>query len=115
MFAEVARVVRPGGSFYLSTPYRSFVGTALDPAWWLIGHRHYTKEVLVALAQKHGFTVELFEVRGKMFVILNTLNLYFSKWILRRERLFSSYFDTKDTMEYFQKGYVNIFMKMTKV
>ena len=112
MFQEVARVLRPEGSFYLSTPYRSVFSCLADPAWWLIGHRHYAKEFLVNLADRNGFTVQVFEVRGKHFVLLNALNMYLTKWILRRGRLFANYFDKKDTAEYFQTGYATIFLKM---
>jgi SAM-dependent methyltransferase len=114
MFNEVKRVLRKGGAFYLSTPYRSFFSCIADPAWWLIGHRHYSMKFLVDLAEKNGFAVEIFEVRGKHFVLVNVLNMYFSKWILRREKLFANYFNKKDTSEYFQKGYSTIFMKMKK-
>jgi len=114
MFFEIARVLRRGGSFYLSTPHRSFLSCVADPAWWLIGHRHYSKIFLISLAEHHGFAVETFEVRGKGFVLLNALNMYFSKWILRRGRLFASYFDKRDTAEYHLAGYVTIFMKMRK-
>jgi len=114
MFMEINRVLRNGGSFYLSTPYRSFFSCIFDPAWWLIGHRHYSKQFLTNLAIHNGFIVERFEVRGKFFVLINALNMYFSKWILRRGRLFSAYFDKKYTAEYFQKGYSTVFMKMKK-
>ncbi len=115
MFFEVHRVLHKGGSFYLSTPYCSFFSCIADPAWWLIGHRHYSKEFLINLADKNGFLVETFEVRGRFFVLFNALNMYFSKWILRRERLFAAYFDNKDTKEYFQNGFATIFMKMRKL
>ena len=50
LFAEIARALRPGGVVYLSTPFASVRAAAFDPAFWLIGHRHYTVARLAALA-----------------------------------------------------------------
>lgn len=55
MFTEVARVLRSGGVFYLSTPHASFFSNILDPAWWLIGHRHYSREQLALYAKQNGY------------------------------------------------------------
>jgi 2-polyprenyl-3-methyl-5-hydroxy-6-metoxy-1,4-benzoquinol methylase len=34
-FNEIWRVLKPGGRFYFSTPYRNFFSCIGDPAWWL--------------------------------------------------------------------------------
>src|SRR3990167_9539709 len=49
MFEEVARVLKGGGVFYLSCPYKSLVSVIFDPAWWLADHRHYSREQLATL------------------------------------------------------------------
>ncbi len=51
MLKEISRVLKRGGAVYLSTPYRSFLGTVLDPAWWLIKHRHYTKQKIRSIIE----------------------------------------------------------------
>ena len=43
MFSEINRVLKNNGVFYLSTPFSNLFSDILDPAWWLIGHRHYKK------------------------------------------------------------------------
>lgn len=40
-FREISRILKSDGSLFLSTPNRTFWSCILDPAWWLIGHRHY--------------------------------------------------------------------------
>jgi len=44
MFKEVSRVLKPGGKFYLSTPYNCFISKYTDPAFYFINHRHYHED-----------------------------------------------------------------------
>lgn len=55
--AEIWRVLRPGGALLLSTPNRHPVATALDPAWWVAGHRHYREEALRDFFAEANFTI----------------------------------------------------------
>lgn len=116
MFAEVARVLKSGGMFYLSTPHASFFSNMLDPAWWLIGHRHYSRRQLASYAKKNGFEVMEVKIKGKWWALLSILNMYISKWILRREPLFQDIFSQKEHEEYMtDDGFSNIFIKFRKV
>jgi 2-polyprenyl-3-methyl-5-hydroxy-6-metoxy-1,4-benzoquinol methylase len=90
-FAEIRRVLRPGGKLYLSTPHASLTARVLDPAWWLIGHRHYTTPKLERLARDAGLSIELLEVRGGIWLSVSLLNLYIAKWIFRRRPFFEDY------------------------
>lgn len=116
MFSEVWRVLKKEGIFYLSTPHLSFWATFLDPAWWLIGHRHYSREQLTAYAKKNGFDVVDVKIKGKWWASFSILNMYISKWILRRAPLFKDMFSQKEHNEYMaDDGFVNIFIKLKKV
>ena len=114
MFSEISRVLRSGGVFYLSTPHKSFWSCVADPAWLLIGHRHYSKQQLLFYAEKAGLKVDKLEVRGRFWVLAASLNMYFSKWVLRRKPIFGKSFAKKDTREYLKPGFVTIFMKLHK-
>ena len=114
LFAEIARVLRPGGCLYLSTPCRSWRATVFDPAFWLIGHRHYTVARLAALAAPAGFRMTASTVRGRAFELLGILNLYFSKWVLRRQPLREEWFHRKQDAEYAREGYMTVFVRFAK-
>lgn len=111
MFKEVYRVLKPNGIFYLSTPYNSFLSKILDPAWWFIGHRHYSKLQLIKYGQDNNFKILDIETKGRLYSIAFLLNLYIAKWIFRQGPFLKNYFQNKENLEYLQNGYVNIFVK----
>jgi 2-polyprenyl-3-methyl-5-hydroxy-6-metoxy-1,4-benzoquinol methylase len=112
LFSEVARVLRPGGTFYMSTPYASLVARLTDPAWWLIGHRHYHKHDLSAFARDAGLSVELLEIRGGKWLITSILNMYVAKWIFRRGPFLAPLFERRVDAELAApNGFAGCFMK----
>jgi SAM-dependent methyltransferase len=115
MFQEVSRVLKTNGAFYLSTPYKHILSNILDPAWWLIGHRHYSKTDLEMLGRQSSLPPKNIFLRGSIWSLLGILNMYVSKWILHRKPLLESYFHKKTEAEYSKKsGYASIFCKYTK-
>lgn len=83
-FRELARVLRPGGGLYLSTPHTTTLARATDPAWWVAGHRHYSRDAVAAYARGAGLQVEQLELKGGSWQIAHMLNMYVAKWIFRR-------------------------------
>lgn len=115
MFSEVQRVLKKDGIFYLSTPHLSFWATLLDPAWWLIGHRHYEKGVLIGFAKDNGFEVEKIITKGGFWELMGTNNLYISKWIFKRSPFFENLFEKKQNEEFGREvGFTNVFLKCKK-
>ena len=115
MFSEINRTLKDGGTFYLSTPYNSLFSKIFDPAWWLIGHRHYKKDNLIRFAENNGFKVEKVVINGGLWEVLGINNLYIAKWIFRRAPFFESFFNKKQDIEYKkEKGFTNIFIKFRK-
>lgn len=115
MFKEVFRVLKKDGVFYLSTPYDSFWSKYFDPAWWLIGHRHYSEEKLINLGCKNGFKVSEVHTKGKWWGLINLLNLYIAKWIFRRKPFLEKNLLDKESREYgTDKGCMGIFVKYQK-
>jgi SAM-dependent methyltransferase len=115
MFAEARRLLKKNGCFYVSTPNQNIWSNLLDPAWWLIGHRHYAVNGLIALASGAGFEVESSEIVGGFWMAINILNLYFAKWIFRRKRFLEEFFYQRELDEFSRRdGFMNIFMKFRK-
>jgi len=114
MFREIKRVLKDGGVLYLSTPCSSILSKIADPAWWLIGHRHYSQEKIRKLAQRNNFKEVEMKIKGRWWTIINILNMYFSKWILRRPPLFRNFFGRKIDEEYQKSGFVSAFVKFQK-
>ena len=112
---EVARVLRPGGVLYLSTPHGSLRARLTDPAWWLIGHRHYAPERVAQLAADAALAVEVLESKAGAWQIAYIINLYVSKWLLRRPPLFREAFEQRLDGEWSRPfGYVHVFMRCRK-
>jgi SAM-dependent methyltransferase len=111
-FAEFRRVLRPGGVLYLSTPYASWRARLLDPAWWLIGHRHYRLDQLERLVRGAGLQPDLIETGGRGWQIVAILNLYVAKWVFRRPPFFDATVARRWDDELRRPGgYANCFLK----
>ena len=111
-FREIRRVLRPNGAFYMSTPYASVAAKITDPAWWLIGHRHYRKRQLSDYAHAVGLTVEGLEVRGGGWLIASLLNLYVAKWVFGRPPFMARWFEARvDSEIEDESGFVAAFMR----
>ncbi len=116
MFAEVNRVLKPNGVFYLSTPHDHPVAKFLDPAWWLIGHRHYSDEQLRLFSHNNNFELIDSHIKGGIWTVIGMLNMYISKWVFRRDPLFGAFFRIREDREYASRtGFANIFIKARKM
>lgn len=114
-FLEINRILRERGEFYLSTPHSTFWSCILDPAWWLIGHRHYSLEKLKKIAQKTGFEIVEVEYGGGFWELYSMILLYIFKWFFGREIPFKNWFEKKRDAEFlYENGWTNIFVKLRK-
>ncbi len=114
-FLEIKRVLKNEGEVYLSTPHSTFWSCILDPAWWLIGHRHYSLDQLKKLAKKTGFGIEKVEYGGGFWELQSMIFLYIFKSLFRREIPFKNWFDRKRDVEFLAgNGWANIFVKLRK-
>lgn len=113
MFSEVKRVLKPNGRFYLSTPSSNFYTKIFDPAWWMIGHRHYSIEKIRELSKNHLHLISA-EYRASWWTLIGLLNMYISKWVFRRAPFYQSFFTKKITKEYLSPGFFNLFATFKK-
>ena len=95
LLSEICRVLKPGGQFYFSTPCKNVRSCAGDPAWWLIGHRHYSKNQIAKFAADANFQIRDLSAWGDMYSIVAVLNMYIAKWIFKRSPFRMDYFNDK--------------------
>jgi ubiquinone/menaquinone biosynthesis C-methylase UbiE len=117
MFKEISRVLKKGGVLYLSTPFDSFLSKYLDPAYYLIDHRHYNLNQIEEFSQQNDLKILKNKIIGSYWELLNLFSLYFSKWILRREKIFAALILKKVIQDLENKskvGFMTIFIKAHK-
>ncbi len=116
MLEEISRVLKPEGVASISTPYKHLINNLMDPAWFLIGHRHYSKNDMLNLADGTNLKVEEIFVKGGKWSIINTLNLYLAKWLFHRKPFFSRQINSLEDNEWKKgKGVYTLFVKFRKI
>jgi len=113
---EAKRVLKENGVMYLSVPLNSFLSCILDPAWFLIGHRHYSLLFLKKLLKNTGLKINKVEVKGGIFELFYTIMLYLFKHLIRKNIPFRNWLNVKRDREFQdgKKGFANIFLKLEK-
>jgi ubiquinone/menaquinone biosynthesis C-methylase UbiE len=117
MFSEINRVLKKGGKLYLSTPFDSFFSKLFDPAFYLIGHRHYSLKQIKEFTKNNNLKILSTKVWGGIWQILAQFDLYISKWIFRRHRFFEEYANQKNIKELKEnvEGYMDIYLIAKKI
>jgi len=111
---EVERVLTAEGYFFLSTANKHLVSDLMDPAFFLVGHRHYRLLELRDLCEKSNFDVLTVEVKGGIILLLHTILFYLFKHILGTSIPRTSFIDNLLTKEYSRRGLVNTYVIMRK-
>ncbi len=114
-FEEVNRILKPSGFFYLTTPAKNWKSLFVDPAYWLIGHRHYSEEQIFKYAEKSGFAVSEIKVIGAKYEAIALWDMYISKWIFRKSPILMNLIKNKLNSEYSRTGFFGIFAKLKKI
>ncbi len=118
---EINRVLKDKGTLFLSTPHRTFWSCMLDPAWMLVGHRHYSVKNLSSITKQSGFELEKIEYGGGFWELLSMILLYLSKWVFGREVPFKGWFESRRYKEYMpdnnrsSTGFATVFVRARKV
>ena len=115
LFNEMFRVLKEGGKIFLTTPYASMISKFADPAYWLIGHRHYSIQKLLQFGSNAGLLTKSVQIKGRVYELVALFNLYISKWIFRRSPFFGYIIDKKLNEEYKGHGYMTLFIEYQKI
>lgn len=78
---NVASMLAPEGELIMSTPVAGVAALA-DPAWLLVGHRHYRPVTLEALVCGAGLLVEETRYSGNLWTSVDTCWFYLRKHLL---------------------------------
>jgi SAM-dependent methyltransferase len=110
---EIHRLLRLGGSLYLSTESNKLRSKALDPAYFLTGHRHYDAEKLKGYLSRSHFEIQENFLREGLFSCLSLILLYLGKHVLQTP-LRNNLFVRLAKGEYSREGFKLIFFVASK-
>lgn len=113
--SEINRVLKKGGYLFLATVNKNFWSDLLDPAYYLAGHRHYTKDQLFKLLTENGFQPEEVRFGGSFFSSFYALSFYFFKHILRMKMPNISHIERKMEEDMKSPGFIQIAIRAKKV
>lgn len=107
---QIYKVIRPAGTLIISTPNKHPLSMLLDPAYFLLGHRHYGLEEICQMLTDTGFKIRKKRIIGNsyglMYAIISLIFKYtlgFEPKILQRCKSFL-------LKEYSKKGYAFLFV-----
>jgi len=105
---EMKRVLKSGGYLFLTTMNKSIFSDILDPAYWLVGHRHYKKENLTKMLLDAGFKVENVKLHGSFLSSFNVISFYMSKYIFKNKLPKIKFLEKKLVKNYYDPGFFEI-------
>lgn len=97
---EIKRVLKPGGYIILSTPNAHPLSILLDPAFFLIGHRHYSEKTLRMLFKNAGFEIIKVKKTGGVFRMSVTIVEYIYKHIFKTKFVIPTFVEKLIRNEY---------------
>lgn len=112
---NINKILKKGGSLFLTTMNSSFFSNLSDPAYFLVGHRHYSKKYLEDLLKKARFKIQEVNYNGGFFTIIYTWVLYFFKHILRSREPRGKLVDMLMKLDYRNKGFTEIHVRAIKI
>lgn len=112
---EINRVLNNNGYLFLATVHKNFWSDLLDPAYWLAGHRHYTKEQLVQMLIDSGFKVEKTVLVGSFFSSFYAISFYIFKHIFRMKMPYIKWVEQKMEKDISSPGFIQIAIRAKKI
>jgi len=74
--SEISRVMQCGAELILTTPNDQRLFTILDPARYVVGHRHYRRQEILRLVESSGFQVVMIYASGGVWEMFSLLFYY---------------------------------------
>lgn len=112
---EINRVLKKGGFLLLTTPNNNFISILLDPAFFLLGHRHYSENKLRELLSRSGFEIIDFSIRGGIIqALFNNISLL-AKHMFNKKIEETTWIKTSIEREYKPGGFLGNCLVARKV
>jgi SAM-dependent methyltransferase len=111
---EINRVLKKDGKLFIATVNKNFWSDLLDPAYWLAGHRHYTRQQLLQMLNDSGFKEEKIVKVGTFFSSFYALSFYFFKHILRMKMPHIDWVEKRMEKSIASPGYIQIAIRARK-
>lgn len=105
---ELRRVLKPKGYLFLNTMNKSFLSDILDPAYWLVGHRHYSKIQLESMLADAGFVIEKTLIHSSFLTAFDAISFYIFKHIFRIKKPQVKFIQRMIDKDYYSKGFYEI-------
>src|SRR3989344_3171408 len=102
---EIYRVLKPNGYLILDTPNSHFLSILLDPGFFLLGHRHYSKKQLRRMFQQSGFLIKNIYTRGGILHQVMALPELMAKHIFHIALTYPKWLQDKIYDDYERKGF----------
>ncbi|MEK7526488.1 MAG: class I SAM-dependent methyltransferase [Patescibacteria group bacterium] len=102
---EISRVLKSNGKLILATPNSHILSILLDPAYFLIGHRHYSLDTLYKMLTATGFRVVSTYQSAGIFRLLSSFIDALSKKFTNKKFVYPDWFKNKIENELFSGGF----------
>lgn len=105
---EIKRVLKPGGHLILSTPSTHPLSILMDPAYFIIGHRHYSLTKLKELLKMANFKIVKVNYTGGVYTLGSAIIATVYKHFLNKKFIIPGWIQAKIDDEYKKKGFAEI-------
>ncbi len=94
---KIYSVLKPNGYLIITTPNNHFLSILLDPAFFLLGHRHYSQSALRDILNKSNFKIEKSFSYGNLATLLDGIMDLVEKYILHKRTHLRSLIQNKSS------------------
>ena len=101
-------------SFIHYVPNASFRSKALDPIYFIKGHRHYDDEEIASLLESSGFSVDRYAVNGRWLSALSFILFLMWKYLVRRPQPHWPRYDRACRRDAMRDGFLDLYLLASK-
>lgn len=105
---EINRVLKTNGYLIMSTPNNNWLSIVFDPAYFLIGHRHYSITQLREILHNNGFRIVKINITGSILFLLKSILELLWKHVFRKRINFPMWYKKRLDGEYIRNGIASI-------